>query len=303
MAYTNPQYLRDTDWLFRHLNDPELRIFDVTGMLTSKLQNIAREKCYDQGHIPGAVFLDMASAKGSLSDPNAAFPWSCPPKEQFENLMGRLGVTNDSKVVLYAATPRPGIDFGTMWSTRAWWIMHHFGVRVSVLDGGWEKWKAEQRPVSTEAGSYPAASFTADPNWQRGLATKEDVLSALGNPDSMGVINALSERSHAGTDPLNFGSRKGHITGSCNVPMASLLDQETGTFVNADAMRRLFEEAGALSKRKVITYCGGAIAATVDAFGLALIGFSNVAVYDNSLMEWTADPSLPMTDPSSESGG
>jgi len=79
MPYTNPHYLVETDWLAQHLRDPNLRIFNVTGMLTSKLGNIAKERCYDQGHIPGAVFLDVASAKGVLSDPSAQLPWMWPP--------------------------------------------------------------------------------------------------------------------------------------------------------------------------------------------------------------------------------
>ncbi len=74
MSYANPQYLVETDWLEQHLQDANLRIFDVTGMLTSKLENIARERHYDNGHIPGAVFLDVASAKGVLSEPNAQLP-------------------------------------------------------------------------------------------------------------------------------------------------------------------------------------------------------------------------------------
>lgn len=299
MTFQNPHYLCDTDWLARHLNDPDLRLFDVTGRLTSRLENPAREKCYDEGHIPGAVYLDVASAKGDLSDPNAPFPWTCPPREQFELLMGRLGVDNQTQVVLYAASPRPGVDFGIMWATRAWWIMHHFGVRCAVLDGGWEKWVAEKRPVSTEPGAYPGTTFTADPDWQRGLAAKEDLLAALPVSESACIINALSAQSYAGSDTVVYGARKGHITGTVNVPMHNLVDGDDGTFVSAEEMRRLFEEAGALPAERVITYCGGGIAATVDAFALALLGHANVAVYDNSLFEWTADPSLPMTDPGS----
>ena len=80
--------------------------------------------------------------------------------------------------------------------------------------------------------------------------------------------------------------------------MYALVDQDTGVFASADALRAHFEQAGVLSAENVITYCGGGIAATVDAFALALLGHTNVAVYDGSLLEWVADASLPMTDPS-----
>ena len=298
MPYVNPQYLVETDWLAQHLHDPNLRIFDVTGMLTSMLENIAKARCYDQGHIPGAVFLDVASAKGVLSDPNARLPWMWPPKAQFEALMGEIGVRNDSQVVLYASTPRKGIDNGTMWCTRTWWVMHHFGVQCAVLNGSWEKWVSEGRPVSTSPASYPATTFTAASQWQRGLATKADVLAAIQGSGSTCVVDALSAASYAGIDKATYGSRKGHITGAVNVPMSLLVDQATGMFASADDLRARFEQAGVLAADNVITYCGGAIAATVDAFVLALLGHANVAVYDGSLFEWVADASLPMTDPS-----
>ena len=109
----------------------------------------------------------------------------------------------------------------------------------------------------------------------------------------------MSAESYAGTDRAVYGPRKGHITGAVNVPMYALFDQDTGVFASADDIRAHFEQAGVLSSGHVITYCGGAIAGTVDAFALALLGHTNVSVYDGSLNEWTADPSLPMTDPSS----
>ena len=335
MSYAKPQYLVETDWLAQHLNDSNLRIFDVTGilqfsvrqflrdgisnlgrfmhglpfigkqpvnwikMLAPNLKNISKERSYDKGHIPGAVFLDVASARGGLSDADATLPWTWPKKEQFEALMSQIGVRNNSQVVLYASTPRKGIDDGTMWCTRAWWVMHHFGVQCAVLNGGWEKWVAEGRAVSTSSGSYPAATFLADPQWRRCLANKEDVLAALQSPGSACVVDALSAESYSGTDGPAYGPRKGHIAGAVNVPMYSLVDQDTGLFASADDMRLHFEKAGVLSAGKVITYCGGGLASTVDAFALALLGHTNVAVYDNSLFEWAEDQSLPMTDPSS----
>lgn len=300
MAYVNPQYLVETDWLAQHLNDNNLRIFDVTGRLTSILQNIAKDRCYDKGHIPGAVYLDVANPIGVFTKTNAQFPWTCPGKEQFETLMGQIGVNNESHVILYAASPRRNIDLGLMWCTRAWWVMRHFGVQCAVLNGGWEKWVSEGHPVSLSPGSYSPAIFTADPGWQRGLATKEDVLIALQNSEATCVVDALSAESYAGTDKTVYGSRKGHIAGAVSMPMDSLIHHDRYTFINADDMRVRFERAGVLSKENVIAYCGGGIASTVDAFALALLGYENVAVYDGSLFEWVPDPTLPMTDPSSK---
>jgi len=300
VPYSNPQYLVETNWLEEHLDDDaNLRIFDVTGILGSGWVNTGRERSYDKGHIPGAAFLDVASARSVLSDPHAPLRWTWPTQEHFEAAMGQAGVGNDSHVVLYASTAGQRIYNNTMWCTRAWWIMHHFGVRAAVLNGSLEKWVSEGRPVSTVPGAYPATTFTASPEWRRGLASKEDVLTALRDPRSACVVDALSTASFAGTEPLPDGRKRGHITGAVNVPMHLLVDRETGVFASADEIRAHFDRAGALPARKVITYCGGAIAATVDAFALALLGYTNVAVYDGSLNEWGLDPSLPMTDPSS----
>ncbi|MEM7020897.1 MAG: rhodanese-like domain-containing protein, partial [Pseudomonadota bacterium] len=80
--------------------------------------------------------------------------------------------------------------------------------------------------------------------------------------------------------------------------MSALIDEKIGRFADAETLTRHFEEVGVLSAERVITYCGGGIAATTDAFALALLGYTDVSVYDASLFEWSADPALPMTDPS-----
>lgn len=296
MVYPNAKYLVETEWLQQNLGDENLRIFDVTGMLTPQLENVAKAKVYDRGHIPGAAYLDVASPKGMLSDPSAVLPWTWPTASQFEHTMESMGVSKHSKVVVYASSARKGVDNGSMWSTRAWWLMHHFGVDCALLNGSFEKWTSEGRPVSTTPHTYPATKFKADSNWQRGLATKGDVLSAL-DAGSTCIVDALSTASYMGKGDMVYGPKKGHISGAVNVPMYSLVDEDTGTFISEAQMRALFEDAGVLSSNRVITYCGGAIAATVDAFALMLLGHTDVSVYDGSLLEWASDPSLPMTDP------
>lgn len=301
MGYAHPEYLSETDWLEQQLGNPGVRIFDVTGMLTASLQNVARERGYDLGHIPGAQFLDVANAKGALSNPDAALPWTWPTPAQFERTMQEAGVGDDSTVIVYSSTPRKGVDFGPMWSTRAWWVLHHFGVACRVLNGGWEKWLAEGRSVSAEPASRPETQFRAKSGGENGVANKADVLAAIGPEGSRCVVDALSEASFAGTDRVRYGPRRGHISGAVNMPMYRLFDPATGVFRPAEEIRACFERAGVKWSQPVITYCGGAIAATVDAFALVLCGHEHVSVYDGSLAEWSADPTLPMTDPSASS--
>ena len=290
-------YLGETEWLNERLDDQSVRILDVTGMLTSELKNVARERVYDEGHIPGAVFFDIASAKGALSDPNAKLPWTWPSKARVETAMAEHGVSNKTRAVLYAASPRLGVDFGLMWCTRAWWVMHHFGVDCVVLNGGYEKWVAEGRPVSTEPVKPAPARFVASGDGRHAMATKDDVCAALAE-SGVCVVDALSAASYAGADKAVYGPRKGHIVGAVSVPMYDMLNDRGLTFADHDTLTARLAECGLFANQPVITYCGGGIAATVDAFAFKLIGNDRVRVYDASLMEWSADDSLPMTDPS-----
>ena len=302
MDYAHPEYLVTTDWLAAHLDDPDLVVLDVTAKLNSRLDNEPARGVWVNAHVPGSQFFDVASAKGALSDPHATLPWTWPTPEQFEATMTSHGVGANSRVVLVGRTPRPGVDSGTMWCTRAWWTMHHFGVDCAILQGGIEQWTTEGRPLASgvPASGVPAepaarAELRLSPDWHRGRASRDDVLAAVdAGVRGACLIDALSVGSFEGRQ-VNY-ARPGHIAGAVNVPSGRLIDRETSVFVDADTMARVFHEV--VDARAAITYCGGAIAATVDAFCLALLGHEHVSVYDGSLMEWTANAELPMVDPS-----
>src|SRR5262249_39760506 len=157
--------------------------------------------------------------------------------------------------------------------------------------GGFRKWSVEGRPVATDPGTRPARTFTPRP--RPGLMTdKAGVLSALGQPGAC-VLNALSEEQHRGTGGNTYG-RPGRIAGSVTVVARHLVDPATHAYLPAEVLRAKFQAAGALDAKRVVTYCGGGIAASSDAFVLTLLGRDDVAVYDASLSEWANDPSLPM---------
>lgn len=296
-------YLVTTAWLADHLDDPSLRLFDCTGCIGAGYFNKGREKHYDLHHIPGAVFLDVANPKGELTDPEATLPFTWPKPAQFEAAMGRLGVDNHCHVILYAG-PNPDVPgSGITWVTRAWWLMHHYGVNCAILDGGWQKWIAENRPVSKQRNDYTPTHFNAAPDWENGLARKADVLAAVVDHTSC-IVDSLSPESYRGDIDRNYGTfgvRKGHITGARNVHYETLTDAESGCFKNSEQLRECFQEAGVSMMRPVITYCGGGIGATAPGFALKLLGKHDVKIYDGSLWEWANDPSLPMTDLTGES--
>ena len=297
MGFVHPEYLVTTDWLAEHLDDPAVVVLDVTGKLTSRLDNGPGREIWTERHIPGSQFFDVASAKGVLSDPDAPLPWTWPSPEHFAETLADHGIGRDSRVIVVARTPRPDIDSGTMWCTRAWWTMHHFGVDCAILLGGVEQWEAEGRPMTSETGpavSPPARLVELDAEWDRGRAQRDYVLAAIGRGEAGAcVIDALGADSYEGRE-ATYG-RPGHITGAVNVPFRGLIERETCAFVDADTMADRLGDA--VKAESVITYCGGAIAATVPAFCLALLGREAVSVYDGSLMEWAADPELPMVAP------
>jgi thiosulfate/3-mercaptopyruvate sulfurtransferase len=297
-------YLVSTDWLAGHLDDPELRIFDCTGSVgITDFLNHGREMHYEHHHIPGAAYLDVASPRGELADPNGVLPFTWPSAERLAEAIGRLGISASNRVVVYAG-PNPGTPnpaaVGQTWATRAWWLLHHAGVDVAVLDGGWLKWLNEGRPVSTESVECEPTTFVVRTDVRRGLASKEDVLDAVHN-GSAAIVDALSPESYNGEEDKQygtFGTRRGHITNAVNVYFASLVDADSGCLIDRDQLRDQFCASGLRADGKVITYCGGGIGATMTGFALKLSGRDDVAVYDASMMEWNADPSLPMTDPS-----
>ena len=162
---------------------------------------------------------------------------------------------------------------------------------AAVLDGGWQKWSAERRPTSTETPVIRQGEFAPQARPEL-LATKEQVLAAIEAPDAR-IVNSLSPDEHRGAAATRF-PRAGRIAGSCNVYCQTLVDPDTKAYLPEPVLRERFAQAGALEGGRVITYCGAGIAASSDAFALTLLGVANVAVYDGSLAEWTADSSLPM---------
>jgi len=291
--------LISTTWLAANLHAPDLRIVDCTGIAGKNAANCGRVEHYDRHHIPGASYLDVADPRGSLSDPHGRLPYTWPDPEQFARAMSSLGIGNEHRVVLYSA-PNPMVPgSGISWATRAWWIMHHYGVDCAVLDGGLLKWINEGNPVSTVEPGHAPTEFAIAGGWRRGLAQKEDVLRAISDTQSV-IVDSLSRESYLGRIDPNygtFGSRKGHICNSVNVHFADLIDHD-GCFLDRKLMSARFIGEGVSSSQAVIAYCGGGIGATVVGIALKCLGYPRVAIYDDSLMEWSNDASLPMADPS-----
>jgi thiosulfate/3-mercaptopyruvate sulfurtransferase len=272
-------------WLAEHLDDPDLRVLECTVHLRRDPDGIGYRAVggrddWATAHVPGSAYADLVD---DLSDPTSPLRFTLPSAERFAAAMERLAVGDGTRVVCYDRR-------FSMWATRVWWMLRAFGFDdAAVLDGGWTAWTAGGHPVSTDPPLERAATFTPRP--RPGLfVTKAQVTDALDGRSTC-LVNALSAAQHRGED-LTYG-RPGHLPGARNVYAVDLLDPSTHCFLPLDQLRARFDDAGVAGER-IITYCGGGIAATSDAFALHLLGHDDIAVYDGSLSEWTADPDAPM---------
>ena len=282
-----PDALVNGTWLEQNLQEPGLRIFDCTTYLeyeegTGRPYNVVSGRAdHDAGHVPGAGFLDL---QNQFSIEDSPYRFTLPTPEFVAEAFARQGVGDDTRVVLYSRK-------SMQWATRFWWMLRWIGFdNASVLDGGFDKWSAEGRKISTDPCIYAPGKLSINPRPEL-FVGKDEVLGAIGSP-RICTINALGRDLHAGENP-RYG-RPGRVPGSVNVPALEQLDPATKELLPPDDVAAAFARVGATPDKRILMYCGGGIAATLDAFLLHQLGYSDVAVYDNSMSEWATIDSLPI---------
>lgn len=284
-TYARPDYLVDTAWLADHLDDPDVWVIDCTVDLTvtpDQYISTSGRATYDKGHIPGALFADLIER---FSAPGSRFNFTLPSAERFAEGMSALGLRNEQRFVLYSTTTYT-------WATRFFWMLRAFGHdRTALLNGGCKKWQSEGRPIATSATSVARSNFVA--TLKRGVFVgTPEVEAAIGAADTT-ILCALGRPQFTGEKP-SYRNQHGRIPGAKHLAAISLLDPEDGTLLPADELHEKLDKAMLLDAKRIIAYCGSGIAATGDAFALAVLGAANVAVYDGSMQEWFDDPSRPV---------
>jgi thiosulfate/3-mercaptopyruvate sulfurtransferase len=256
------------------------------------------------GHVPGAVFCNWTT---DLVDPDHRFAFMLAPPERFAAAMSRLGIGDGTTVVAYAD------DLGSG-PFRLWWACRVYGHdQVRLLDGGFERWLAEDRPV--ESGDTPVrstggvTSWTPRPPVGGAVATAEDVADAERDHgvvvlDSRPAFQFRGEAvwfetgavaadadgvAHTPRGPL----RAGHVPWARNIPSASLYAPDGRLKQPAD-LRALFADAGVTAGARAVTYCGVGISASALLFALRRAGIDDVRLYDASWEEWGRDPERPV---------
>jgi len=269
MTYAHPEQLVETDWVAAHAADAGVRVVDM------------RQSGYAAGHVPHAVHLSPVA----IRDANAP-PAFLPTAAAFEAMMASLGIGDGTRVVVYD-------ERGGIYAARLWWILNYFGhANVALMNGGWTKWMAEQRPLSSEMPTAPAGvRFTARPN-PKWVATAADVVAAIDRP-TVKIVDARTTAEIEGKDLRNI-RRGGFVPSSIPVYWEDLLDAQRKTFKPADELRQIYESRGIRPQDDVIAYCQVGMRASVDLFALHLIGYDRLRNYYGAWEEWGNRDDLPI---------
>jgi thiosulfate/3-mercaptopyruvate sulfurtransferase len=268
MTYAHPEQLVDTEWVAAHAADANVRVVDM------------RQSGFDGGHVPGAVYLSPVAIRDATAPPTFL-----PTPAAFEQMMGKLGISNTTRVIVYD-------ERGGIYAARLWWILSYYGhTNVALMNGGWLKWAAERRATTTESPAPPAARFTArpQPKW---LATASDVVAAIDKP-GIAIVDARTAAEIEGKDLRNI-KRGGFIPSSTPVYWEDLLDMPQRTFKSADELKQIYEARGIVPSKEVIAYCQVGMRASVDLFALHLIGYDKLRNYLGSWEEWGNRDDLPI---------
>jgi thiosulfate/3-mercaptopyruvate sulfurtransferase len=276
--------LVSTEWLHEHLSDANLRVVDIRGHVIPATEPpphyFNHQHDYTKSHIPGAVFVDWVH---EITDPDDIRHTQIAKPERYAAVMSRIGVDENTLVVAYD-------DYGNMLAARLWWTLLYYGhTRAAVLDGGWGRWTAENRPMTADIPVITPTAFT--PRIHEALRrTGDQVLAQLG--DGQTLIDARSASEYNGES--SRAARKGHIPGALHVYRGSLL-QPDGKLLPPEQLRAQFAAAGVNEDSPdPVFYCNAGVSASFDLLAYRAAGFAGGSVYDASWKEWGSDPTKPI---------
>ena len=275
-GFANPEALVATEWVAEHLGDQGLRLVEVDVDTTA----------YDRGHIPGAVGWNW---KRDLQDQTVR---DVAPREAFEQLIGRSGISPETTIILYG-------DNNNWFAAYAYWALQYYGHgKAKLVNGGRVKWEAEGRELSTEVPSYPAVDYRfPDQPQEQFRAYRDEVAAKLGR---IGLVDVRSPAEFSGqllapeNLPQEGAQRGGHIPTAVNIPWASAVQQD-GTFRSVQELRELYQGKGISPEREVIAYCRIGERSAHTWFVLKeLLGYPEVRNYDGSWTEWGSSIKAPI---------
>ena len=264
-----------TLWLAEQLDSPDLAILDATLFMPGEPRDPAAE--FADAHIPGARRFDIEA----LSDQDHPAPHMLPGAAAFGAAMTELGVGREDRIVVYDNSPLRS-------ATRAWFMLRHYGAdRVSILDGGLAKWRAEGRPLEEGDPAPRTARFDAV---ERGsIVSKEQLVRGSASP----ILDARAPGRFDGSVPdPRPGVAAGHIPGARNLPFGDLYRAD-GTLKADEDLAAAFALARVDPQSAFIATCGSGVTATSLLFAARRLGGRDARLYDGSWSEYGADPATP----------
>ncbi|MGH1412014.1 MAG: 3-mercaptopyruvate sulfurtransferase [Pelagimonas sp.] len=280
MSYDDPKTIVSTEWLAKHIKDPDLRLLDASWYLPAMGRDPKAE--YDAAHIPGARFFDIDDVSDNRSD----LPHMVPTVEKFMSRLRAMGVGDGHQVVVYDG-------MGVFSAARVWWLFRLMGQdNIAVLDGGLPKWQAEGRDIE----DLPPVIRDRHMTVRRQAHMVKDVtqVSAASKLRDYEIIDARGPGRFRGEEPEpREGMRAGHIPGAKNVHYATLQNAD-GTMKDPAGLKATFEAAGVDFGKPVITSCGSGVTAAILNLALEVIGKRDHSLYDGSWSEWGQFPTLPV---------
>ena len=270
-GYSIPKVLVSTEWVSQHLNDKNIRLAESN----------EDQLLYASGHLPGAVEIDW------VRDLNQPVLRDYLNRSEFEELCSRSGISQETTVIFYG-------DRNNWWATYAFWIFKLYGHKdVRIMDGGRQKWEKESRPLTRDVPAVAATSYRAPERDDKTLrAFRDDVLQHVQAKGALVDVRSPDEfsgkRLHMDGYPNEGALRGGHIPGAKNVPWGQAVEQETGEFKGATALRELYEKQNSLRcSDEIISYCRIGERSSHTWFVLTyLLGYAHVRNYDGSWTEW-----------------
>ena len=275
----HPESIVETDWVEQHRGDQNVRLVEVD----------VDTAAYEQGHIAGAVGWNWTS---QLND---TLRRDILNREQMQRLLGDSGIGRNTTVVLYG-------DNNNWFATYAFWQMKQFGHRqLKIMNGGRQKWISEGKPVTTDVPAVERRTYRAGKPDTSIRATRDYVLDIASTSNNVGLVDVRAPAEYSGEllAPANLpqegSQRGGHIPGAANIPWASAVNQDDGTFKSVEELREIYGGKGITGNKEIITYCRIGERSSHSWFVLTqILGYNKVRNYDGSWTEYGSIVGAPI---------